>query len=191
MGLNALVSAGQPPAKRSQHIVPSLHGNMRTTHEHSNATTAVVVAGTNSMIATASATLPSLTTPLNGRASHSHTIPVQGQMSRSNARKQVMSWMDAPDDVYFRATDQTKYVRLMYKICSFISRSSNLVISVELQINFSLSSINNIIKIFFYYRRLRRSLSSVELRRAARKPWRRLNVPMRVIRPDDMVVILD
>ncbi|KAJ8672988.1 hypothetical protein QAD02_004249 [Eretmocerus hayati] len=79
---------------------------------------------------------------LNGRAMH----PI-GPMSRSNARKQVMSWMDAPDDVYFRATDNAK--------------------------------------------RFRRSLSSVELRRAARKPWRKLNVPQRSTRPDDLVVILD
>lgn len=27
-----------------------------------------------------------------------------------NGRKQVISWMDAPDDVYFRATEASKYV---------------------------------------------------------------------------------
>ncbi|XP_077299742.1 metastasis associated 1-like [Arctopsyche grandis] len=48
----------------------------------------------------------------------------------SRGRRHVISWMDAPDDLYFRATEQTK-VR-------------------------------------------RRMLTSVELRRAARKPWRSL-----------------
>lgn len=47
------------------------------------------------------------------------------------------------------------------------------------------------------YRRARRALSSVELRRAARKPWRRMPYPVnplhlqRAGRQDDMVVILD
>ncbi|XP_015122522.1 metastasis-associated protein MTA1-like [Diachasma alloeum] len=78
------------------------------------------------------ATVP-LAPPLNGRAVHPHSFPHGVPMSRSNARKQVISWMDAPDDVYFRASDQIK--------------------------------------------RLRRTLSSIELRRSARKPWRRLPVP--------------
>ncbi|XP_039283020.1 metastasis-associated protein MTA3 [Nilaparvata lugens] len=63
-------------------------------------------------------------------------------MSRSG-RKQVISWMDAPDDVYFRSTDATK--------------------------------------------KLRRQLTGVELRRAARKPWRKLNAKG----IEDMVVVLD
>ena len=46
--------------------------------------------------------------PLNGRAAHPHFLPHGQPLSRSNARKQVISWMDAPDDVYFRASDQTK-----------------------------------------------------------------------------------
>ncbi|XP_011500934.1 PREDICTED: metastasis-associated protein MTA3 isoform X2 [Ceratosolen solmsi marchali] len=146
IGLNALVSSGQPPTKRSQHLQP-LHSNARTSLEHLSTNVPVVAAGVSPMTAMVPATLSPLTAPLNGRTGHSNIIPIQGQMSRSNARKQVMSWMDAPDDVYFRATDQTK--------------------------------------------RIRRSLSSIELRRAARKPWRRLNVPQRVVRPDDMVVILD
>lgn len=46
---------------------------------------------------------------LNGRAGHHpHVLPHGQPMSRSNIRKQVISWMDAPDDVYFRATNQTK-----------------------------------------------------------------------------------
>lgn len=33
------------------------------------------------------------------------------QMARGgNGRKQVISWMDAPDDVYFRANDNHKWV---------------------------------------------------------------------------------
>lgn len=41
---------------------------------------------------------------MNGR-------PKIAQMSRTGSgRKQVISWMDAPDDVYFRATDGTKWV---------------------------------------------------------------------------------
>ncbi|RZF33886.1 hypothetical protein LSTR_LSTR009910 [Laodelphax striatellus] len=63
-------------------------------------------------------------------------------MSRSG-RKQVISWMDAPDDVYFRSTDATK--------------------------------------------KIRRQLTAVELRRAARKPWRKLNAKGL----DDLVVVLD
>ncbi|XP_011707234.1 PREDICTED: metastasis-associated protein MTA3 isoform X2 [Wasmannia auropunctata] len=98
------------------------------------------------------AVLP-LAPPLNGRASHPHSLPHGPPLSRSNARKQVMSWMDAPDDVYFRATEQIK--------------------------------------------RARRNLASMELRRAARKPWRRMSLPLnplhlqRAGRQDDMVVILD
>ncbi|CAL7949605.1 unnamed protein product [Xylocopa violacea] len=123
---------GGPPAKRAHHS-QQLHP--KHTLEH-----------------TAPAVLP-LAPPLNGRAAHPHSLSHGPPLSRSNARKQVISWMDAPDDVYFRASDQTK--------------------------------------------RLRRTLSSVELRRAARKPWRRLPAPLhpphpqRAVRGDDMVVILD
>ncbi|XP_076753459.1 metastasis associated 1-like isoform X2 [Xylocopa sonorina] len=123
---------GGPPAKRAHHS-QQLHP--KHTLEH-----------------TAPAVLP-LAPPLNGRAVHPHSLSHGPPLSRSNARKQVISWMDAPDDVYFRASDQTK--------------------------------------------RLRRTLSSVELRRAARKPWRRLPAPLhpphpqRAVRGDDMVVILD
>ncbi|KAG7200117.1 hypothetical protein KM043_000559 [Ampulex compressa] len=125
---------GGPPAKRAHHS-QQLHPK----HGLEHATGAV---------------LP-LAPPLNGRAAHPHSLSHGGPpLSRSNARKQVISWMDAPDDVYFRASEQTK--------------------------------------------RLRRTLSSVELRRAARKPWRRLPSPLhppshsqRAVRGDDMVVILD
>ncbi|KAK7863307.1 hypothetical protein R5R35_004379 [Gryllus longicercus] len=65
-------------------------------------------------------------------------------MTRSGSgRKQVISWMDAPDDVYFRSTEGTK--------------------------------------------KMRRQLTGTELRRAARKPWRKLNVKGM----DELVVILD
>ncbi|XP_001602629.2 metastasis-associated protein MTA3 isoform X2 [Nasonia vitripennis] len=138
--LNSL-SSGQPLPKRANHGQP-MHLNARTPMDHASG---AVVAGASP--ATAAGVLPPLVTPLNGRAAHPHGLPPQAQMSRSNARKQVMSWMDAPDDVYFRPTEQIK--------------------------------------------RLRRSLTSVEVRRAARKPWRLLSVPQRVARPDDMVVILD
>ncbi|XP_058790957.1 metastasis-associated protein MTA3 isoform X2 [Phymastichus coffea] len=136
IAINA-VSPGQPPPKRAHHAQP-LHANARA--DHPTAASPATVAG-------ASVIPPLVTTPLNGRAAHPHGMLSQGPMSRSNARKQVMSWMDAPDDLYFRATEQTK--------------------------------------------RIRKTLTAIELRRAARKPWRRLNVPQRTVRSDDMVVILD
>lgn len=132
IALNATLPPGGPPAKRIHHA-QQLHP--KHTLEHP-----------------APAVLP-LAPPLNGRATHPHTLPHGVPLSRSNARKQVISWMDAPDDVYFRATEQIK--------------------------------------------RVRRTLASVELRRAARKPWRRLSIPLhpphlqRTVRGEDMVVILD
>lgn len=63
-------------------------------------------------------------------------------MSRTG-RKQVISWMDAPDDVYFKSTVITK--------------------------------------------RVRHQLSGVQLKRAARKPWRKLIVKGM----EDLVVILE
>ncbi|XP_024935957.1 metastasis-associated protein MTA3 isoform X3 [Cephus cinctus] len=131
IALNAGLPCG-PPAKRAHHS-QQLHTKHALEH-------------------VAPSVLP-LAPPLNGRAAHPHSLPHGPPLSRSNARKQVISWMDAPDDVYFRASDQAK--------------------------------------------RLRRTLSSVELRRAARKPWRRLPAPLhpphpqRASRGDDMVVILD
>ncbi|XP_044011912.1 metastasis-associated protein MTA3 isoform X2 [Aphidius gifuensis] len=104
--------AGGPPAKRI------LHSQQLQSKQH----------GMDNM------PIAPMSTPLNGRSVHSHNYPHGAPISRSNARKQVISWMDAPDDVYFRATEQTK--------------------------------------------RLRRALSSVELRRSARKPWRRLPLPI-------------
>ncbi|XP_055903422.1 metastasis-associated protein MTA3 isoform X1 [Eupeodes corollae] len=80
---------------------------------------------------------------------HLNGKPKITQMSRTGSgRKQVISWMDAPDDVYFRATDTSK--------------------------------------------KARKVLSVVELRRAARKPWRNLPIKPIVPRPiDPQVVILD
>ncbi|XP_030371549.1 metastasis-associated protein MTA3 isoform X2 [Scaptodrosophila lebanonensis] len=75
------------------------------------------------------------------------------QMARGgNGRKQVISWMDAPDDVYFRATD--------------------------------------------IHKKTRKILTAVDLRRAARKPWR--NLPIKSLAPEPSsrpnkpeIVILD
>uniref|UniRef100_A0A0A9YZT3 Metastasis-associated protein MTA1 n=1 Tax=Lygus hesperus TaxID=30085 RepID=A0A0A9YZT3_LYGHE len=64
-------------------------------------------------------------------------------MSRTG-RKQVISWMDAPDDVYFKSTTITKKVR--------------------------------------------KQLSGVQLRRAARKPWRKLAL---VKGMEDMTLVLE
>ncbi|BES90078.1 metastasis-associated protein [Nesidiocoris tenuis] len=64
-------------------------------------------------------------------------------MSRTG-RKQVISWMDAPDDVYFKSTTITKKVR--------------------------------------------KQLTAVQLRRAARKPWRKLSL---VKGMEDMIVVLE
>ncbi|KAH8273144.1 hypothetical protein KR018_006418, partial [Drosophila ironensis] len=75
------------------------------------------------------------------------------QMARGgNGRKQVISWMDAPDDVYFRANETHK--------------------------------------------KTRKILSAVDLRRAARKPWRTLPIkpaaPEPSSRPiESQIVILD
>ncbi|XP_023711124.1 metastasis-associated protein MTA3 isoform X3 [Cryptotermes secundus] len=84
--------------------------------------------------------------PMMGRSviNHLNGKAKIATMTRSGSgRKQVISWMDAPDDVYFRSTDGTK--------------------------------------------KMRRQLTGTELRRAARKPWRKLNVRGM----DELVVILD
>ena len=88
IALNA-VPSGVPPPKRVHH-----QQQLHPKHTLEHPTPAV---------------LP-LAPPLNGRASHPHTLPHGPPLSRSNARKQVLSWMDAPDDVYFRATEQIKLV---------------------------------------------------------------------------------
>lgn len=62
-------------------------------------------------------------------------------------RKQVISWVDAPDDVYFQATEKT--------------------------------------------RKLRKQLTSTELRKAARRPWRKLNVKIPITSDPEPIVILD
>lgn len=84
--------------------------------------------------------------PMMGRSviNHLNGKAKIATMTRSGSgRKQVISWMDAPDDVYFRSTDGTK--------------------------------------------KMRRQLTGTELRRAARKPWRKLNIKGM----DELVVILD
>lgn len=89
---------------------------------------------------------PEAFSPMMGRSviNHLNGKAKIATMTRSGSgRKQVISWMDAPDDVYFRSTDGTK--------------------------------------------KMRRQLTGTELRRAARKPWRKLNVRGM----DELVVILD
>lgn len=175
IALSAGLPSGPPPAKRAHHS-QQLHP--KHTLEHA-----------------APAVLP-LAPPLNGRAAHPHTLPHGPPLSRSNARKQVISWMDAPDDVYFRASDQTK-LALLHFIIQYYYTSYNTTFSCMFT-----DQIKNeqgiTIEIFLEIcRRLRRTLSSVELRRAARKPWRKLPTPLhpphpqRAVRGDDMVVILD
>ncbi|XP_055373771.1 metastasis-associated protein MTA3 [Condylostylus longicornis] len=80
---------------------------------------------------------------------HLNGKPKIAQVTRTGSgRKQVISWMDAPDDVYFRAN-----------------------------------------------KKARKSLSTIELRRAARRPWRNLPIPNIPIIPsassDLQVVVLD
>lgn len=87
-GIALVLPGGPPPSKRAHHS-QQLHS------KHSMEHTPPV--------------LP-LAPPLNGRAVHPHSVPHGPPLSRSNARKQVISWMDAPDDVYFRASDQAKLV---------------------------------------------------------------------------------
>ncbi|XP_066996463.2 metastasis-associated protein MTA3 isoform X3 [Anabrus simplex] len=115
-GMDGLVvSQPGPPAKRIHKDVGSVRG----------------AEGFSSMMGR------SVINHLNGKAKIA-------SMGRSgNSRKQVISWMDAPDDVYFRSTEGTK--------------------------------------------KMRRQLTGVELRRAARKPWRKLNIKG----IDELVVILD
>lgn len=106
---------GGPPAKRAHHS-QQLHPKHALEHS-------------------APAVLP-LAPPLNGRAAHPHTLPHGPPISRSNARKQVISWMDAPDDVYFRASDQTKLVLLVNVIGTRWLRRRKLVnIKINVIIN--------------------------------------------------------
>lgn len=89
------MTAGGPPSKRS-------HQSSQPAALHANAHVPGSVAGTPSTGLVGGVT--QLVAPLNGRQGHAGLVP----MSRSNARKQVMSWMDAPDDVYFRSTENIK-----------------------------------------------------------------------------------
>lgn len=124
-GIDGAVLAG-PPTKRpskdpapQQRLVPDQYA-------------AVMAAAMSS-----GQTLPRHIAQINGKPKIAH-------MTRTGSgRKQVISWMDAPDDVYFRATDGSKKVR--------------------------------------------RQVTSSDLRRAARKPWRVLKT-----KADDLqVVVLD
>lgn len=125
-GIDCSVMTG-PPAKRPTKDPMPLH---RPTPDQYAAMMAAVAQGHG--------TLPRHISHLNGKPKIAH-------MTRGGGgRKPVISWMDAPDDVYFRATEGSK--------------------------------------------KMRRTVSSTELRRAARKPWRALTVKG----VDDLqVVILD
>lgn len=97
IALNAMAMTG-PPSKRShQSSQPTaLHGNAHLPGSLSGSPGAALISGGAQLVP-----------PLNGRQGHPHGGPMV-PMSRSNARKQVMSWMDAPDDVYFRSTENIK-----------------------------------------------------------------------------------
>lgn len=100
--------------------------------------------------------MPRHITQINGKPRIAH-------MTRTGSgRKQVISWMDAPDDVYFRATEASKYVELCKLRICFLS---------SFMLNF---------------RKRRKQISSAELRRAARKPWRQLKT-----KDEPQVVVLD
>lgn len=73
-------------------------------------------------------------------------------------RKHVVSWMDAPDDLYFKSTVATKLV-----VGWFISHFSFFKPIRDHSFLFHLS-----------LRNTRKLLSIAQLRRAARKPWRNL-----------------
>lgn len=92
------MTAGGPPSKRShQSAQPTaLHANAHIPGSIAGSPGAALVGGVAQLVA-----------PLNGRQGHPHGGPVV-PMSRSNARKQVMSWMDAPDDLYFRSTENIR-----------------------------------------------------------------------------------
>lgn len=91
--------------------------------------------------------VPSPVNLLNGNRNR------MGLVARTG-RKHVVSWMDAPDDLYFKSTVATKLV-IRY-LNSFIFQTRHLFMS-----HISL-------------RNTRKLLSIAQLRRAARKPWRNL-----------------
>ncbi|XP_033218387.1 uncharacterized protein LOC117173850 [Belonocnema kinseyi] len=155
IALNAGLPGGPPP-KRMHHVQP-LHPKHIVDHVPPSV-------------------MP-VAPPLNGRAAHAHGMPHDQPMSRSNARKQVISWMDAPDDVYFRATDQTNVGNH-----SSERKVSRRKVPYTWMIN---------------CKRFRRTLTMGEIKKAARKPWRRLATPVHAAHPqrsargEDMVVTLD
>lgn len=62
------------------------------------------------MVAAAQAQLPTgLMGPMPRQVAQVNGKPKIAQMTRTGSgRKQVISWMDAPDDLYFRATENSK-----------------------------------------------------------------------------------
>lgn len=55
---------------------------------------------------------PGLMGPMPRQVAHVNGKPKIAQMTRTGSgRKQVISWMDAPDDLYFRATENSKKMR--------------------------------------------------------------------------------
>lgn len=90
------VVPGPPAAKRPTKDPMPLH---RPTPDQYAAMMAAVAQGHG--------TLPRHISHLNGKPKIAH-------MTRTGSgRKPVISWMDAPDDVYFRATEGSKYVKIL------------------------------------------------------------------------------
>ncbi|XP_025834946.1 metastasis-associated protein MTA3 isoform X2 [Agrilus planipennis] len=126
-GIDGTTIMGPPAKKFNKEPMPIVRG--APTDPYAAAMTAAMVSSGQ--------VLPRQIAQINGKPKIAH-------MTRTGTgRKQVISWMDAPDDVYFRATEGSK--------------------------------------------KIRRQITSTELRRAARKPWRPLKTKI-----DDLhVVVLD
>lgn len=78
--------------------------------------------------------------------------PKVATITRVGGRKQMISWVDAPDDVFFVATEMTRSV----SVCPSAAGDAHQQLYACVR------------------RRVRRQLPSSELRRGARKPWRRV-----------------
>lgn len=117
--------------------------------------------------------------PLVGRSARSHGSRGAGHGHGGGGRiKQLPTWMDAPDDLFFHSTQITKWVNSS----SYLYSKS--VSSKQMSMVWNLLTF---LWLFFFCRpaihwpiclnrnrKLRRQLATQELRRAARKPWRPL-----------------
>ncbi|XP_060536245.1 metastasis-associated protein MTA3 isoform X2 [Cylas formicarius] len=100
------------PVQIARHPVPAVMGPMGSVP----LTTATSADQYQAMMAAAQAQLPpglvSHGMVLPRHVSHINGKPKIAQMTRTGSgRKQVISWMDAPDDLYFRATENSKKMR--------------------------------------------------------------------------------